>query len=79
MTKEQIEQAANERFPDLAIDNDNTQAHKRYGFIAGATSPEAAAYHGQGCDFGGGGTLDERSTLLLTLKQKKISLNITQA
>ncbi len=50
MTKEQIEQAANERFPDLAIDNDNTQAHKRYGFIAGATSPEAAAYHGQGCD-----------------------------
>ena len=48
MTKEQIEQAANERFPDLAIDNDNTQAHKRYGFIAGATSPEAAAYHGQG-------------------------------
>ena len=56
MNKEQIARVADEKYPnkrsngnDVYHDNDMADA-KQEAFIAGATSPEAAAYHGQGCD-----------------------------
>ena len=49
MTKEQIEQAAKEwvskNYPDVLFQNRLVEIVVKF-----ATSPEAAAYHGQGCD-----------------------------
>ena len=63
MTKEQIEQAAKDRYPIPEYTDIDSLPHleqcrivemiefidnERAAFIAGATSPEAKAYHGQG-------------------------------
>jgi len=53
MTKEQIEQTAEREYPllnEINLFHNEIAIRERAAFIKGATSPEAAAYHGQGCD-----------------------------